>query len=118
MGVTSSGHPILGFLERIASDGYGGRADFEIALGAARDLETESGWVIEKGDSPASEPKYWTAGQTDASRSSAWTSNHMHAIRFARKLDARRTSERIMKGIEVRIAEHNWAARDTNLYGS
>lgn len=81
-------------------------------------MTNETGWVIERGDSPASEPKYWAAGQTDASRSSAWTSNHEHAIRFARRLDARRVSERIMKGIEVRIAEHVWSVRDTTLYGS
>lgn len=85
---------------------------------AARNRTQESGWVIERADSPVSEPKYWAAGQTDASRSSAWTSNHMHAIRFARRLDARRVAERIMKGIEVRICEHMWEAHDPNLYGS
>jgi len=117
--VQSGKRGILDFLERISGAGYGGMADFEIALNAARDLATnEYGWVIERGDSPASEPKYWAAGQTDASRLSAWTSNPEHAIRFARKLDARRVHDRIMKGIEVRIAEHVWPVRDHNLYGS
>lgn len=71
-------------------------------------MTTESGWVIELADSDASEPKYWAAGQREAERSSAWTSNHEHAIRFARKLDAERVTERIMKGISVRVCEHQW----------
>lgn len=79
---------------------------------------SEFGWVIERGDSPMHAPKYWAAGMRDPETMSAWTSNHMHAIRFARKLDARRVSERIMKGIEVRIAEHSWDDHDPNLYGS
>ena len=69
----------------------------------------ESGWVIEHGESNAAEPKYWAAGQSDAARSSAWTFNHTHAIRFARKLDAERVAGRIMKNISVRIAEHEWS---------
>ena len=37
-GAQAISHPILFFLERIAGDGYGGRADFEIALAEARKL--------------------------------------------------------------------------------
>lgn len=65
-------------------------------------------WVIERGDSTVSEPKYWAAGQAEAGRPSAWTSNHMQAIRFAREIDARRVTERIMQQIPVRICEHGW----------
>lgn len=73
-------------------------------------MKDEFGWVIERADSSAAEPKYWAAGQVDAARSSAWTSNHMQAIRFARELDASRVADRIMKGIDVRICEHGWSS--------
>ncbi len=65
-------------------------------------------WVIERGDSNVSRPKYWAAGQAESGRASAWTSNHAQAIRFARKVDAERVAERIMQQIPVRICEHGW----------
>lgn len=70
----------------------------------------ETGWLIEREDSPPSGPRYWAAGQRESERSSAWTENHMHAIRFARKLDAERVAERTMKGTAVRVCEHMWDA--------
>lgn len=70
----------------------------------------ESGWVIERADSCPAEPKYWAAGQREAERPSAWTSNHEEAIRFARKIDAEKVSRRLFPAIDVRIAEHAWAA--------
>lgn len=70
--------------------------------------ETEkTAWVIERADSSVAAPKYWAAGQTDAQRFSAWTSNHMQAIQFARKLDAQRVAERIIN-VQVRVCEHTW----------
>lgn len=71
----------------------------------------ELGWVIEHGDSDAATPRYWAAGQHDPSRPSAWTENHIEAIRFARKDDAEKVARRSMKGIPVRIAQHEWDAR-------
>jgi hypothetical protein len=71
-------------------------------------ITPESGWVIELGDSSTSAPKYWAAGQTDATRPSAWTSNHREAIRFARQEDAEKTAKRLMPGLPVRICEHGW----------
>lgn len=68
------------------------------------------GWVIERADSSPAEPKYWAAGQRDAERSSAWTSNHMAAIRFARYDDAEKVANRLFPDIKVRIAKHEWAA--------
>lgn len=68
----------------------------------------ESGWLIERGDSEVSAPKYWAAGQRDAERSSAWTSNHLEAIRFARKVDAEKLAKRLMPSIAVRVCEHGW----------
>ena len=71
-------------------------------------MTDEFGWLIERGDSEVSAPKYWAAGMRDPATFSAWTSNHDQAIRFARKLDAKRVAERLMKDIPVRICEHGW----------
>jgi len=72
----------------------------------------EIGWLIERGDSPTSDPKYWAAGvyyaEHDPGRSSVWTSNHAQAIRFARKIDAERVAQRLLNGISVRVCEHIW----------
>lgn len=74
----------------------------------------ENGWVIERADSSAAEPKYWCAGfvesehSSDGTRFSDWTSNHLQAIRFARQLDAERVAERSLKRVAVRICEHIW----------
>jgi len=72
---------------------------------------TETGWLLEHGDSPTNSPRYWAAGQIDPSRSSAWTENHNHAIRFARRIDAERVATRLMRKIplEVRICQHEWS---------
>jgi hypothetical protein len=71
----------------------------------------ESGWVLEHGDSPVSAPRYWAAGQIDPTRSSAWTENHMAAIRFARHDDARAVQTRFMQkaNVAVRVCEHIWS---------
>lgn len=71
-------------------------------------MSHETGWVIERGDSSPAKPKYWAAGQREAERTSAWTSNHMEAIRFARKTDAEKTATRLFPNIGIRIAEHEW----------
>ena len=70
--------------------------------------KNESGWLIERGDSDPAAPKYWAAGQREAERSSAWTSNHMEAIRLARREDAEKVAKRLFPSIAVRIAEHGW----------
>jgi len=75
----------------------------------------ESGWLIEHGESEVSAPQYWCAGAYfqnghDPTQSSAWTQNHMEAIRFARKEDAQKVANRMMRGILVRICEHVWTA--------
>lgn len=73
-------------------------------------MSDETGWVLERADSSASEPWYWAAGQIDPSRSSAWTQNHMAAIRFARRADAERVAKHLMRKvpIDVRICQHVW----------
>lgn len=69
-----------------------------------------SAWVLEHADSPTSRPRYWAAGQIDPLRSSAWTENHMAAIRFAREDDAQAVANRLMvkAGVAVRVCEHTW----------
>lgn len=75
----------------------------------------ESGWLIERGDSDPAAPKYWAAGQREAERTSAWTSNHEAAIRFARKQDAAAVAHRLFPSIAVRIACHGWENRTEKL---
>lgn len=72
----------------------------------------ERAWVLEHGDSPTSQPRYWAAGQIDPLRSSAWTENFMAAIRFAREEDGRAVADRMMKKreIPVRVCQHIWTA--------
>lgn len=73
------------------------------------ELPEHFAWVLELADS--SEPHYWAAGQIDPRRSSAWTFNHMAAIRFARREDAQAVADRLMKkaGVNVRVCDHLWA---------
>ena len=67
---------------------------------------SETGWVIERGDSGPSGPTYW-AGLDDK-----WSQDHLDAIRFARKLDAERVSARI-HWPNNRICEHMWLGEAT-----
>ena len=61
----------------------------------------EDGWVIERGDSEVSAPKYWDG--------SAWSSDHWQAVRFARQLDAQRVALHLpIGGKPPRICEHGW----------
>lgn len=71
----------------------------------------ERGWLLERADSDTASPWYWAAGQIDPSRSSAWTQNHMAAIRFARREDAQAVADRLMRKVPVavRVCEHEWS---------
>ena len=67
---------------------------------------TETGWVIERGDSEPSAPLYW-AGHYE------WERDHLKAVRFSRKEDAERVAERERTlddgGPEyARVCEHSW----------
>lgn len=72
-------------------------------------MSEELAWVIEHGDSEVSAPRYWAGSDRDPQRSSAWTSNHLEAIRFARAEDAQKVAQRALGGVEVRICEHGWS---------
>lgn len=68
----------------------------------------ETGWLIERADSPPSAPLYWCGIRPPLDdRDCAWTADHGEAIRFARQIDARRASTRLLLG-PTRICEHAW----------
>lgn len=79
-------------------------------------IPDEAGWLLERADSDVSAPWYWAAGQIDPRRSSSWTQNHAAAIRFAREVDAKAVSKRLMKkaGIDVRVCKHIWSGEQRN----
>lgn len=83
-----------------------------------REAERKDGqfaWLIEREDSEASSPMYWCGGPPvpqsvePIDRPAAWTSNHEHAIRFSRKVDALRLVQRTYFQVPVRICEHGWS---------
>ena len=61
----------------------------------------QAGWVIEGAWSETSRPDYWVG-------SSAWSTDHMKALRFARKQDAQQAADLMLDGINYRICEHVW----------
>lgn len=72
-------------------------------------MNEESGWVIEKGDSEVSRPKYWIGFVQCKSQ---WSFDNLKAIRFARRDDALaiRTcveADHRWDGTH-RVAEHGW----------
>lgn len=68
---------------------------------SALPTSTETGWVIERGDSPPSAPTYWAGDDR-------WSEDHMDAIRFARKWDGERVSARLFYP-NNRVCEHVWS---------
>lgn len=104
----------LGLQAGAAAESHGEETSFtKIIEDATREPSpsgSETGWVIERGNSDPSEPKYWAAGHSDADRMIAWTSNHMAAIRFSRREDAEAVWKRLFPDIQVRICDHAWGA--------
>jgi hypothetical protein len=75
----------------VAPQGHGGEGADEI------------GWIIERGDSSVAAPRYW--------HGSAWSPDHMLAIRFARQIDASRIARHLDPSVPIhRICEHQWSA--------
>lgn len=68
-------------------------------------MKTEFGWVIEHRLSPTHSPKYWAGN--------GWSTDHMKAIRFARKEDAERSRNGFDDefALEHRVAEHGWGSQ-------
>ena len=62
---------------------------------------TESAWVIEGAWSSVATPDYWCG-------SSAWSSDHTKALRFARRADAEQAASLMLDGLNVRVGEHVW----------
>lgn len=70
--------------------------------------ETQFAWVIELGDSPVSQPLYWTAGLPVKDRPpTSFSSDHLQAVRFAREEDAAKVASALVTA-RVRICEHGW----------
>lgn len=65
----------------------------------------EVGWVIEHRLSPVHSPNYWAGN--------AWSTDHMRAIRYARKSDAEfsRNGFDDENALQHRVAEHAWDVR-------
>lgn len=70
-------------------------------LRARAEAAENSGWVIEGQWSPTDSPDYWIG-------SSAWTTDHMRALRFARREDAQQAADLMLSGVNVRICLHEW----------
>lgn len=73
-----------------------------VVLGDLDEPVTETGWVLERADSPAAAPLYYAPYQ----HGQQWTADHGEACRFARKIDASRLAAAL--GVEVRVCEHVW----------
>lgn len=69
-------------------------------------MTDEAAWVIEGAWSETSRPDYWVG-------SSAWSTDHMKALRFARKRDAQQAADLMLDGINYRICEHVWIGSPT-----
>jgi hypothetical protein len=73
--------------------------------------KTESGWVLERGDSEVSRPLYWT-GVALGSNPDTWSFDNLLAVRFAREVDAQVVAHNLMgrgdSRMQVRIKEHGW----------
>ena len=67
----------------------------------------ETGWVVEGAWSSPAMPEYWVG-------SSAWSSDHMKALRFARREDAQQAADMMCAGLNVRICEHAWVSRSAD----
>jgi hypothetical protein len=81
------------------------RAVFKPERIALPDLDepvTETGWVLERADSPVAAPLYFTL----ALGGPAWTADHAEAMRFAREIDASHQAMRL--GCPTRVCEHRW----------
>ncbi len=82
------------------------RSVFKPARMAIAELDgevVESGWVIERADSPVSAPLYYFPYPHGA----PWTEIHLNALRLARKEDAERVASVLTD--KVRIAFHEWS---------
>lgn len=66
--------------------------------------EIETGWVLEREDSPPAEPLYYSP--SDDGHQPQWSRDDLVAIRFAREIDASRLAAAL--GVQVRVCEHQW----------
>ena len=70
-------------------------------------MQDEAGWLIERVNAKETDgPRYLTGVRQGYG--SMWTTDHEHAIRFARMVDAARLIETL--GESARSVEHMWHA--------
>ena len=65
----------------------------------------ETGWVIERADSPVSAPLYYAPRQAGEQ----WSADPQQALRFAREEDVLNFVRTLPEPLTVRIAEHQWS---------
>lgn len=65
----------------------------------------ETGWVLERADSPTSAPLYYAPAR--GGHGGQWTNDHRRALRLSRRGDAVALADAL--GIECRVAEHQWS---------
>ena len=83
---------------KIPDDEWVRATDYDNLASARADIFS---WVIEGGWTDIYKPEYWVG-------SSAWSGDHMRALRFARRQDAQQAADLMLAGVNVRICEHAW----------
>lgn len=73
-----------------------------VVLGDLDEPVTETGWVLERADSPVSAPLYYAP----AIHGEQWSADHRAACRFAREIDASHLAAAL--AVKVRVCEHVW----------
>lgn len=81
-----------------------------VALPDEDDPIVETGWVIERADSPVSAPLYYAPRYGDSEHVDAqdWCGRHEDALRFARSEDAALFATARLGEANVRVCEHQW----------
>lgn len=70
-------------------------------------MADEFGWVVEHRRSQVCEPEYWAGN--------GWSKDHLHAIRYARRVDAERSRDGFDEDDPLpaeqphRVCEHIWS---------
>lgn len=63
----------------------------------------ETGWVLEREDSPVSAPLYYAP---QSGHDPQWSADNRAALRLAREEDAAQLAQAL--GVKVRVCEHQW----------
>ena len=88
-------------------DNQTGNRKVYVAADVPHTPRPETGWLIELVDDKHGLPEYWNGRVTAGN---AFTSNHLAAVRFARKFDATTVIEHIeyLSAYAMKAVEHQW----------